>query len=484
MAPHHDANDRTAKDMLAARERTAMDVVAVRDFLYNGRVQWEKKQAVLDILSNDPTFNKEQNLYMTRTQRYERGLRMIHRVLQFKDEHGWNAEEEAKAFFYLEEGLPIGLHQTAFEPVVNSQGSPELLAKYGKLIANRGIFGCYLQTELGHGSGVARLETTATYIPATQEFEIHSPTLTSSKWWIGALGKTATHGVVQAKLIMPDGKDMGPHLFFVQLRSLNDHKLLPGIVAGDIGPKAMGGYGSVDNGFARFDHVRIPREQMLSKFAQITPDGKYTKPPHAKISYGGMMYIRQSLVTAGGWLMGKAATISIRYATVRRQGEYGKDGMEPQAITHPSLFSRLLPIIAHAYVFIEVGRNLTVAFQAVSKRLAAGDTSQLAEMHAITSGLKALVTRTQVLDLETARRSMGGHGYSGYAGLGRLYAEYVPSVTYEGDNFVLDLQVARSALKSYKGIRSSKNPTPSLLSPSSNYLRHIFDPHADRKSVV
>lgn len=35
MAPHHDANDRTAKDMLAARERTAMDVVAVRDFLYS-----------------------------------------------------------------------------------------------------------------------------------------------------------------------------------------------------------------------------------------------------------------------------------------------------------------------------------------------------------------------------------------------------------------------------------------------------------------
>lgn len=68
---------------------------------------------------------------------------------------------------------------------------------------------------------MARLETTATYIPATQEFEIHSPTLTSSKWWIGALGKTATHGVVQAKLIMPDGKDMGPHLFFVQLRSLS-----------------------------------------------------------------------------------------------------------------------------------------------------------------------------------------------------------------------------------------------------------------------
>lgn len=79
---------------------------------------------------------------------------------------------------------------------------------------------CYLQTELGHGTNVARLETTATYLPDTEEFELHSPTLTSTKWWIGALGKTATHGIVQAKLILPGGKDVGPHLFLVQLRSL------------------------------------------------------------------------------------------------------------------------------------------------------------------------------------------------------------------------------------------------------------------------
>lgn len=94
---------------------------------------------------------------------------------------------------------------------------------------------CYLQTELGHGTNVAALETTATYIPETREFELHSPTLTSSKWWVGALGKTATHGVVQARLILPSGKDVGPHLFFVQLRSTEDHRLLPGITAGDIG---------------------------------------------------------------------------------------------------------------------------------------------------------------------------------------------------------------------------------------------------------
>ena len=113
---------------------------------------------------------------------------------------------------------------------------------------------------------------------------------------------------MQARLILPSGKDVGPHLFFVQLRSLDDHKVLPGITIGDIGkreserhhvvngvhlesgtgPKAMGGYSAVDNGYARFDHVRIPREQMLSGFASVTPDGQYVQPPHAKLSYGGV----------------------------------------------------------------------------------------------------------------------------------------------------------------------------------------------------
>ena len=54
------------------------------------------------------------------------------------------------------------------------------------------------------------------------------------------------------------------------------------------GPKAMSGYAGVDNGYAKFDHVRIPRWHMLSKYAQVTREGQYVKPPHAKISYGGV----------------------------------------------------------------------------------------------------------------------------------------------------------------------------------------------------
>lgn len=38
---------------------------------------------------------------------------------------------------------------------------------------------------MGHGTFIRGLETTATYDPATQEFVLHSPTLTAYKWWPG-----------------------------------------------------------------------------------------------------------------------------------------------------------------------------------------------------------------------------------------------------------------------------------------------------------
>lgn len=71
------------------------------------------------------------------------------------------------------------------------------------------------------------LETTATFVEETDEFEIHTPTLTATKWWPGCMAKTATHTIVMARLII-NGKDYGIHAFIVQLRALKDHMPLPG----------------------------------------------------------------------------------------------------------------------------------------------------------------------------------------------------------------------------------------------------------------
>lgn len=98
------------------------------------------------------------------------------------------------------------------------------------------MFSCYAQTELGHGSNVRGLETTATWHPETKEFVIHSPHLSASKWWIGTLGRTANYCVAMAQLIV-NGKSLGPHPFMVPIRDLKTHEPLEGIIVGDIGPK-------------------------------------------------------------------------------------------------------------------------------------------------------------------------------------------------------------------------------------------------------
>ena len=127
-------------------------------------------------------------------------------------------------------------------------------------IKNVDMIGCYAQTELGHGSNVAALETTATLDKATDEFVIHTPTITATKYWPGDLGRFTSHAIVFARLII-DGKDYGVQPFLTQTRDVDTWKLRPGVKAGDLGPKI--GYQSKDNGWASFDQVRIPRTNML-----------------------------------------------------------------------------------------------------------------------------------------------------------------------------------------------------------------------------
>lgn len=43
-----------------------------------------------------------------------------------------------------------------------------------------------------------------------------------------------------------------------------------------MGPKI--GLNGVDNGFLTFNKVRIPRENLLNKTGDVTPDGRYVTP--------------------------------------------------------------------------------------------------------------------------------------------------------------------------------------------------------------
>ena len=118
------------------------------------------------------------------------------------------------------------------------------------------IIGCYAQTEMGHGTNVAGLETTATFDKSTNEFVIHTPSISAIKWWPGEMGGFTNSAMTYADLVI-DGKHYGVSPFLVQIRDLDTHMPMRGIKCGDIGPKL--GYNSKDNGWLSFDQVRIPR---------------------------------------------------------------------------------------------------------------------------------------------------------------------------------------------------------------------------------
>jgi acyl-CoA oxidase len=87
-----------------------------------------------------------------------------------------------------------------------------------------------------------------------------------------------------------DENNYGPMCFIVPIRDLETHKPLKGVQVGDIGTKL--GYNSKDNGWLMFNLVRIPRENMLSRFVFIDKDGSMEIRGNPKAIYSTMVNIR------------------------------------------------------------------------------------------------------------------------------------------------------------------------------------------------
>ncbi|GKZ21753.1 fatty-acyl coenzyme A oxidase [Aspergillus brasiliensis] len=443
-----------------------------------------RQDHLLSILQAEKVFDKSQNHTQGRTERIQRSLAKAKRLQQLSVQHKWSQEELHAANELLGEPTPYGLHASMFLVTLREQGTPEQHKLFLEPAQNYQILGCYAQTELGHGSNVRGLETTATWNPDDKTFTIHSPTLTASKWWIGSLGRTANHAVVMAQLFI-GGKNYGPHPFVVQIRDMNTHQPLENVYVGDIGPKF--GYNTMDNGFLLFNHVKIPHVNMLARFSRINKEtNEYMRPASPSLIYGTLTWVRSNIVLQAGGVLARGVTIATRYCAVRRQFQdrdaTGNVG-ENQVLNYKMVQVRLLPLLASMYALHFTGRGMMRLYQENQNRMkAAAQAAQekrgagpeelragadlLADLHATSCGLKALASTTAGEGLEVCRRACGGHGYSSYSGIGPWYSDYLPTLTWEGDNYMLTQQVARYLLKSARAVlagKGSNNDTSRIL---------------------
>ncbi len=340
--------------------------------------------------------------------------------------------------------IKFGVQFGLFGGSIHRLGTEKHHEKYLRRAGTLDLPGCFAMTERAHGSNVRELETTAHYDADAESFVIDTPRHEAHKEWIG---NAAAHGQLATVFaqLHTDGAHHGVHAFLVPIRSA-DGTPAPGVRIEDCGEKM--GLNGVDNGRLWFDEVRIPRENLLDRFATVQPDGTYESPiPSPGRRFFTMLSTliggRISVARAGLSAAKSGLTIAVRYGARRRQ--FGpKDEAEVPLLDYRTHKRRLLPKLATTYA-------LHFALDDLTQRFAAkGPEEPLEKVEAEANALKAYATWHTTDTLQEAREACGGQGYKADNRIGALKADTDVFTTFEGDNTVLLLQVAKGLLSDFR----------------------------------
>ncbi|MEU7632450.1 acyl-CoA dehydrogenase [Nocardia sp. NPDC049220] len=373
----------------------------------------------------------------------------------FRRENGGTSEPgaavvglEMLAYADLSLWVKAGVQWGLFGGAVENLGT-DRHREYIKRLISLDLLGCFAMTESGHGSDVANLETTATYDPQTQEFVVHSPTPSARKDYIGGAAEHARIAAVFAQLIT-DGENRGVHCLLVPIRDENGADL-PGVTTYDDGLK--GGLPGVDNGRILFDQVRIPRENLLNRYADVAPDGSYSSEidnPSRRFftTLGTLVRGRVSVGGAAAAGTRVAVSIAVRYALKRRQFADPDTGVETVLLDYRNHQRRLLPLVAKSYALAFAQNDLVRRMHLVQTGQDLEPGAQRA-LEKRAAGLKVAQTEHATRAIQECREACGGAGYLTENRLVTLKADTDVFTTFEGDNVVLTQLVAKELLTAY-----------------------------------
>jgi acyl-CoA oxidase len=310
--------------------------------------------------------------------------------------------------------------------------------------------GCFAMTETGHGSDVQSLLTTATYDADTDEIVVHSPEPAARKDYIGNAARDGRLAAVFAQLVV-GGESHGVHCVLVPIRGA-DGSPAPNVTIEDCGPKL--GLSGVDNGRLTFDHVRVPRTNLLGRYGDIDETGTYSSPidnPGRRFftMLGTLVRGRISVAGGAGAAARSALAVTTTYAAGRRQFAAPGADVETTVLDYRTYQRRLLPRIATAYALQLAQHELVSAMDDVlSGRTTAERDQRLLETRA--AGIKVLTSRHATETIQECRELCGGAGYLWANRLAALKADTDIFTTFEGDNTVLLQLVAKSLLTEYR----------------------------------
>lgn len=351
--------------------------------------------------------------------------------------------------------VKAGVQWGLFGGAISNLGNEEVRRKYLPDAISLDLLGCFAMTELGQGSDVQNLETTATFDRETGEFVVDTPTPSAEKAYIGNAARDGRLAAVFAQLITPD-KDGEPdnhgvHCLLVPIRD-EDGNDLPGVTTTDHGHK--GGLLGVDNGRIRFDKVRVPREALLDRFGAVDADGLYSSSIESDgarffTMLGTLIRGRVSVGAASGAAARTALALAVRYGLVRRQFDHPETGKGIPLLEYREHQRRLMPRVARAYAYACAQNAIIAELDEFEKFPDSFDDRRRREMEAHAAGIKAAVTGWANETISEARLACGGAGYMAENRLTTMRADADVFSTFEGDNVVLMQLVGKELLTAY-----------------------------------